>query len=152
MSAGVTESNALLSGVSRYEGGQERARLFSANEAVAKQQAQSEAQAGAYNEEMVRMRGAAMEGQQVAQVGASGLQMKGTPTAVIAGTRAINEMDALTTRNNALRRAWGFQVQEASDAEQAKFSQRAGEFGGAGSILSGGAQGFKQEQATGTWF
>lgn len=152
MSAGLTEGTALMEGVGRFEAGQARAGLFRANEEIAGRQAQSEAQAGAYNEEIVRMKGAATEGQQVAQIGGSGLQQKGTPAQVVAGTRMINEMDAIQTRNNALRRAWGFQVQGASDRVQAGMAERAGAFGGAGSLLSGSAQAWKQYDATGSWF
>lgn len=152
MSSGLTASSALLSGVSRYEAGEERSRLFDANADIAKRQAQSEAEAGAYNETMVRMRGAALEGQQTAQIGANNLQQRGTPAAVVASSRMVNEMDALQTRNNALRRAWGFEVQGLNDRTQASFAQRSGEFGAVDSILTGGAKAYEQEQATGKWF
>jgi hypothetical protein len=152
MSAGLTAGAELFSGVSRYEAGATRARLFDANAAIADRQAQSEAQAGAYNEELVRMKGEAVEGQQVAQIGASGLQQKGTPTAVVAGTRMVNEMDALQVRNNALRRAWGFEVQGASDRTQAQMSREAGFFGGVGTVIGGGAQAYGQYRQTDSWF
>jgi hypothetical protein len=64
----------------------------------------------------------------------------------------ISEMNALQTRNNALRRAWGFQVQGASDTFQSKQAASAGDFSGAGSILSGGAKAYDQYEATGRWF
>jgi hypothetical protein len=129
-----------------------RSRLFDANAAIADRQAQSEAQAGAYNEEMVRMKGAAVEGQQVAAIGASGLQQGGTEAKVVASTRMINEMDALTVRNNALRRAWGFEVQGASDRVQAGMERSAGFFGGVGTVIGGGAQAYSQYRQTGEWF
>lgn len=152
MSAGLTESNALMSGVARYESGQQRAQLFDANKQIAERQAQSEAEAGAFNEETVRMKGAALTGQQEAQIGASGLQSKGTPAAVVAGTRMITELNALQTRNNALRRAWGFRVQGASDVVQAEMAQRAGIQGGLGSILSGSSEAARAYQQTGSFF
>jgi hypothetical protein len=152
MSAGLTAGETLLSGVSRYEAGETRSKLFGANAEIARRQAQSEAEAGAYNEEMVRMKGAAIEGQQVAQIGAGNLQQKGTPSQVVAGTRMINEMDALQVRNNALRRAWGFEVQGASDAVQGAMASRAGVFGGLGTVIGGGAQAERQYQETGAWF
>jgi len=152
MSAGLTAGSTLMEGVGRFEAGEMRSRLFDANAAIAARQAQSEMETGAYNESMVRMKGAALEGQQVAQIGGGNLQQKGTPAQVVAGTRMINEMDALQTRNNALRRAWGFQVQQASDLVQGRMAQRAGEFGGAGTLLSGGAQAWRQYNATGEFF
>lgn len=152
MSAGLTAAGSLQQGVGQFEAGQARSQLFKANAAVAGQQFQSEAAAGAYNEEAVRMRGAAMTGQQVAQIGASNLQQAGTPSQVVAGTREINEMDALQTRNNALRRAWGFEVQGASDQYQAGKSAQAGIMSGVGSVLAGGAKAESQYNNTGSWF
>jgi hypothetical protein len=152
MSAGLTATSALLSGVSRYEAGEERSQLYRANADIAARQAQSEAEAGAFNENTVRMRGAALEGQQVAQIGADNLQQTGTPAQVVAGTRMISEMDALRTRNNALRRAWGFRVQQVSDIAQAGFAQRAGIGAGTESLLTGGAKAYSEYEATGAWF
>lgn len=152
MSAGLTASSSLLGAVSKYEAGEERSRLFGANQEVANRQAQSEQEAGAYNEQVVRMRGQALEGQQIASIGANNLQQGGTPAQVVAGSRMVNEMDALMTRNNALRRAWGFQVQGFSDALQSSFAQRSAESGAADSILSGGAKAYGEYEATGRWF
>lgn len=152
MSAGLTGASALFGGVSQYEAGQERRTLFNANAGVAARQAQSEEAAGAANELAVRRKGAAIGGEQVANIGANNLQQAGTPAQVVASTAAVNEMDALTTRNNALRKAWGFRVQQASDIQQADYAQKAGEFAGAGTILTGGAKAYTQEQAAGSWF
>ena len=152
MSAGVGEGASLLRGVGEFEAGQARGRLFNANEDIARRQFQSEAEAGAYNENMVRMRGAALEGQQVAQIGSSNLQQTGTPAQVVAGSRMVNEMDALQTRNNALRRAWGFEVQGESDAFQANQVRRAGAMNGFGSILAGSGAAYKEASETGSWF
>lgn len=152
MSAGLTAAAGLEKGVGQYEAGQARSRLYNANAQIAGAQAQSEAQAGSYNESIVRMRGQAMTGQQIAQIGASGLQQGGTPSQVVASTAGINEMDALQVRNNALRKAWGFQVQEISDQFQAKEAGRAGTGEALGSILSGGAQASKQYNSTESWF
>ena len=152
MSAGLTGASALLGGVSQYEAGEEKSRLFRANAGVAGAQAQSEEAAGSYAENAVRMRGAATTGQQVAQIGANNLQQSGTPAQVVASTSEINEMDALQTRNNALRKAWGFQVQQGSDEQQAAFAKGAAPFNAAGTILSGGAKAYSQDQSAGSWF
>lgn len=152
MSAGLTAAAGLEKGVAFFEAGQTRSRLLQANEQIASEQAQSEARAGAYNESAVRMRGAAVEGQQIAQIGASGLQQGGTPSQVVAGTRMVNEMDALQTRNNALRRAWGFQVQGVSDAFQAGQASRAAVSESFGSILSGGAKAYEEYNKSGSLF
>lgn len=152
MSAGLTGASALLSGVSQYEAGQEKSSLYKQNAAIAMQQSQSEAAAGAYNESQILRKGEATTGQQVANIGANNLTQAGTNAQVVAGTRAVNEMDALTTRNNALRRAWGFQVQTVSDQNQAAFAKSAGDFNAAGAILSGGAKAYTQSKDAGSWF
>jgi len=141
-----------MQGVGQYEAGQTRSQLFRANAGIAVQQAQSEAQAGATNEEAARLRSTALTGQQVAAIGGSNLQQTGTPAQVVASSAEIGEMNALQTRNNALRRAWGFSVQSASDSFQAKQASSAGDFSGAGSILTGGAKALKEYNATGSWF
>jgi hypothetical protein len=152
MSAGLTAGAGLMQGVGQYEAGQSRSQLYRANASIAGQQAQSEAQAGATNEEMQRMKGTAFTGQQVAQIGASNLQQAGTSAQVVANSAEINEMNALQTRNNALRKSWGFQVQEASDSFQSKEASTAGDFSAAGSILTGGAKAASQYNSTGSFF
>lgn len=141
-----------MQGVASYEAGQTRSKLYQANAQIAGEQAQSEEEAGAQNEERVRMAGAATTGRQVAAIGANNLTQGGTNAQVVAGTAEVNEMDALTTRNNALRRAWGFRVQEASDTFQSDQAASASYMSGAGSILAGGAKALHEYNDTGTWF
>lgn len=152
MSAGLTGASALLGGVSQYEAGQEKSTLFRANAGIAGAQAQSEEAAGAANETTVRLRGQQVMGQQVAAIGANNLQQRGTPAQVVASTAAVNELDALTTRNNAARKAWGFRVQESSDLQQSDFAKSAGTENAIGSILGGGAKAYTQSQSAGGYF
>lgn len=152
MSAGLTAAGGLYGGVSQYEAGQERSSLFRANADIASRQASSEEAAGAFNENVVRRRGAQVTGQQVAAIGANNLTQGGTNAQVVASTAATNELDALTTRNNALRKAWGFKVQEASDEQQSAFASSAGTGNAIGTILGGGAKAYTQSQAAGGWF
>lgn len=152
MSSSLTGAAGLFGGVAQYEAGQQRSMLFNANAGVAQQQYQSELQAGSVNESALRRKGAAVQGEQVANIGANNLQQAGTPSQVVASTAAVNEQDLLTTRNNAMRKAWGFQVQEASDQKQAAFAKATGNFSAAGTILGGGAKAYTQENETGSWF
>ncbi len=152
MSAGLTGAGALLQGASQFEAGETRANLFRANAGIAGAQSLSEIQAGNYNANNILLKGQALEGQQRANVGANNLQQAGTPAQVIASTAEINEMDALQTRNNAMRRAWGFQVQETSDNAQAGLAKSSGDLNALGSIIGGGAKAYGQEQAAGSWF
>lgn len=152
MSVGLTEEGALIKGIGAYEAGQERGSLFRLNEDIANKQAASEFAAGAYNANAVGMRAKAIEGQQVATIGASNLTQAGTPAQVVAGTAAINEMDRLQVLNNAARKAWGFEVQGESDRLQAGFARRAGTNEALGTILGGSAKAYTELQNGGTWF
>ena len=152
MSAGLTEIGALAKGVSAFEAGNARSKLFNANADIATEQMQSEVAAGNYGYGMVKLRGAAIEGQQVAQIGANNLRQGGTNANVVADSAMFNEMDALTTRNNAMRRAWGFEVQAVSDRTQAGMSESAGINEAFGSVLSGSAKAYDQYKKTGSWF
>lgn len=140
MSAGLGFASLLMGGISQYQAGQQRAQLGRLNAGVADMQARSEMDAGVYNESLVRRRGAAIQGAQINAIGANNLQQAGTPSQIVADTAGANELDALQTRNNALRRAWGFEVQGASDRFQADQASRAGKIALAGSIIGGTAQ------------
>ncbi len=152
MSAGLTGASALLGGVSQFEAGQERGSLLGANRGIATAQAGSEIEAGNYNANNILLRGAALKGQQIANIGANNLQGGGTPAQVVASSAEINEADALQTRNNAMRRAWGFQVQGESDRVQEGFARSAGTENAIGSILGGGAKSYTEAQNAGGWF
>lgn len=152
MAAGLGAAGSLYGGVAQYEAGQERSSLFRANADVASRQAISEEAAGAFNESVVRRRGEQVTGQQVANIGANNLTQGGTNAQVVASTAATNELDALTTRNNALRKAWGFSVQQASDEQQSKFASSAGTGNAIGTILGGSAKAYTQSTNAGGWF
>lgn len=152
MPAALTLADSLLGGAINYRAGRTRGALYQANAGIADLQARSEIASGAYAENIARMHGAALTGQQVAQIGASNLQQAGTAAQVVADTARISEMNALETRNNALRRAWGFEVQSASDQFQAKQASSAGTMDLAGSILAGGTKAYDEYQQTGSWW
>lgn len=110
------------------------------NENIAGQQARSEMESGAYNASLARKKGAAVTGAQVAAIGANNLQMKGTPTDVVASTAAAQEANVLAIQNNALRRAWGFEVQGASDRYQGQLAKRGGMLSGIGDLIGAGGK------------
>lgn len=151
MSASLTEASSLYGGVAQFEAGEQRSNLLRANQGIALAQERSEVEAGNYNAGSILRKGAAIEGQQIANIGANNLQGGGTPAQVVKSTAEVNEMDALMTRNNALRRAWGFGVQGQSDAEQAGFARSAGTGNAIGAILGGSAKAYTESNAAGTW-
>jgi hypothetical protein len=131
---------------SQIAAGDERAGLERANAQIAGAQAKSEEQSGAYDANLVRQRGAKVAGQQISAIGANNLQQAGTPSTVVADTARATEMSALTTNNNALRRAWGFEVQGASDTEQASLAQQGGILSGIGSLAGTAGSLYKMSQ------
>lgn len=136
MSAGsMIGAGGIVEGVSEFESGKSRAELMGMNADIADAQARSEESAAGQNAAAVRTKGAKLMGAQVAAIGANNLTQGGTSANVVADSARANELDALTVQNNALRRAWGFDVQAASDRYQAKVSGNAGLLSGAGSLL-----------------
>lgn len=120
-----------------YNAGQAKGRLNDMNARIADEQAKSEMATGSYNADIVRRKGAKIMGQQVAAIGANNLQQTGTNATVVAETARTTETDALMTQNNSLRRAWGFQVQGASDRYQGQLDRSAGVMSGIGDIVGG---------------
>ena len=124
---------------SQIKAGDTKASLDNANAAIADQQAKSEIEAGNINANLMRQKGAQVTGQQISAIGANNLTQGGTNAQVVAGTAGATELNVLNTQNNALRRAWGFQVQGASDRTQASLAAQGGMLSGIGSLASGGA-------------
>lgn len=86
---------------------------------LSNRQAMDAVRRGQYEAGLQRMKGSLAIGAQRAAAGASGVDSSsGTAAAVYEDTRAMAELDALTTANNAAREAWGYQVQ-ATQAEKA---------------------------------
>lgn len=49
-------------------------------------------------------------GRQVAALAGQGADLTGSPTDILGDTAAAGEMDALTTRSNTAREAWGYRT------------------------------------------
>jgi hypothetical protein len=65
----------------------------------------------------------------------------GTPLDVIASTRGLSELDALTVKNNAAREAWGFRRDADSLRATGQFARQSGQNKATGTLLTGAAQG-----------
>lgn len=140
MAAGAQLAGGVTQGIAQFESGKTRSELLDTNAEIADAQARSEEQAGGYNANLIRLRGARQQGQMVSAMGANNLQQGGTNALVVAGAARQNELDALQTQNNALRRAWGFDVQGASDREQAGLAEQGGILSGVGSLINAGGK------------
>lgn len=115
------------------------------NAQLAGYQAQQEELIGQTQEQNVRLRGAQTYGAQRASLAANGVDLgEGSANEILASTAYLNERDALTTRDNALRRAWGYKVQaqnltSSSRAYSAAADSISPDMAGATSLLGGAA-------------
>lgn len=114
------------------------------NAQIAQQNAQFEQQKGEAEAQQAGMKGRYQLGMTKAIQGASGIDVnRGSTVNVQRSESEITNMNEATIRNNAARKAWGFEVEGANDQAQAALdrmkastSKTAGEFGAASSLLS----------------
>jgi len=127
-----------------------QARVADQNRRLAQAQSVEAMAAGAREEGRFRRRAEQFQATQRAMLAASGAQLTGSPLQVIEQTASGIEEDVTQIRLNALRSAWGHDVQASSflnEAQQARASaaaaRRAGRtawISGAASLISSGAQ------------
>ena len=98
-------------------------------------QAAGELAAGESQAEQARRATASLVGKQVASAGSQGVA---TPVAVTAGTQALGEADISTIKQNAWRKAWGYQVQGGQENLEAKMTES--NYPEKQTLLTGGAQ------------
>lgn len=100
---------------------------------------------GAKAEQNQRLKNAALFGDQRASMAASGMDLgEGSANEILTSTKFMGERDALTIRDNAARRAWGFEVQGQNQGNNAGFYATAASninpgMAGATSLLSSAA-------------
>lgn len=88
-----------------------RAAVNTNNAKVAEYQAQQEQVIGAQQEQTQRIKTAGIEGSQRAAMAANGIDLgQGSATDVLTTTAYMGERDALTIRDNAARREWGYRI------------------------------------------
>ena len=76
---------------------------------------------GGIAEDIQRNKGAQLMGFQRAAMGASGIQVdSGSGGKVLEQTAAMTELDALNTRTNAMREAWGYSTEAQSQRDAAE--------------------------------
>lgn len=81
------------------------------NAKIADYQARTEQQIGVQQEQAQQLKTANLFGAQRAAMAANGIDLgQGSATDILTGTQFMGERDALTIRDNAARRAWGYNV------------------------------------------
>lgn len=130
----------LISAYSSIKQGQYQAGVARNNAQIAKQNAQYEIAAGKQEENAQRIKTGQLIGAARANAAASGIDANsGTPVNIQSDIGQLGELDSLTVRNNALRRAYGYQTQAATFKADAKQASSQGYLDAFGSLLGTGA-------------
>lgn len=78
-------------------------------------------------------------GTQRADMGGSGVELgTGTARQIVSNTRTLGALDELTIRNNATRKAFGYQVEAAEDTARGNFARMDANFKSNTTLLTGG--------------
>lgn len=129
-----------VSAIGSIHQGQSQAAAARFNAQVSEQNAQIVRQQAAEEESRARREGRRLLGRQRAAIGASGIQVEGSPLDVLADTAAELELDALTVRHRGLLEALGLTQQASLDRARARSARTAGFIGAGASLLSGAAE------------
>ena len=131
---------AAIGGVASYQQGQYQAQVAENNAKIQQQNAKAAIEAGAVEEQNRRLQTAQQQGKIRAAIGASGVDPNfGSSLDLQSDAAKLGELDALTIRNNAARKAYGFQIQGLSDQATATLDRSASYaslLGGASSVGS----------------
>lgn len=111
------------------------------NQIISEQNARFEEQKGVIDEQTMRLKTAQGIGQELAQAGASGLDVNsGSKLDVRRSLQSVGDLDALTIRSNAQKSAFNYRAQGANFGAEAKLKSSAARFAmldPASTILSG---------------
>ena len=126
------------------------------NSTIATQQAQWSAESGEQQVAKQELENRAKIGGIEANQGASGVEVgTGSNADVVSSAKEIGALDALTIRSNAVRKAYGYQVQSTSDKAQAGLDTmaasnavKAGKIAAISTLLGGAAQGSQYSDYT----
>ena len=154
--SGIEIAAIVLASYATYQSGQSaqqqakaQAKWHAYNAKVAEQEAEAERQASAFEAKQPRRRGAQLLARQRTLIGASGIEMEGSPLLVAEDTAAQLAKENINIRLQGLRRVSQFKSQSILDISKASASKsqassygQAAYIGAGSSILSGiaGAQ------------
>ncbi len=102
-----------------------QARILDTNAQLAEDTARRTVQAGTVEESRIKLKGAQVKSRQIAELGARGIDIAGSPSAIaqLTGTDLITDVDAATLRANALRAALGQRIEADNYRTQAGASR-----------------------------
>lgn len=115
--------------------------IASTNAAIAGLQERQTLEQGDIEASRQNLKTQASVGSEKAAEGASGVDVASGSAAIVrAGTTSVGQIDELTIRNNAARKAWGYQTEELQDNFQGQFAQLTAKAKSFQGLLSGGLQ------------
>jgi hypothetical protein len=135
---GTTLGAAGISAYSQYSAGQAQQKIAENNAMMAGWQQQDAMRQGAESAAAARAEGARVVGAASAAVAANGIDSSsGSMANLFAASYSNAELDAVSEKNNAARRAWGFDTEAQNDRAQGAQAAYQGKMGSYGSILGG---------------
>lgn len=143
--AGVNAIGSIAQGAAAAKEAQYQAAIARNNAVIARKNATYSLVKGQREEQSYRIRGAALISALRARFGASGAEVNiGSPVQVTSGAVMIQELDALTIRNNAAREAWNYEVEARNFEAQSELNEMqadnammSGVIGAASSLVQG---------------
>lgn len=133
-----TVASAGMSAFSAYQSGQYQSAVARNNAMIAQQRADAARMQGLVEAQQQDYKTRAVLGQELAQQGASGIDISGRSAEdVRASTAMLGRLDALTKRNNAEREAYGFEIKKADYLADAEAKSSAGTMNAIGSLIGG---------------
>jgi hypothetical protein len=134
--ASAMVASAAVKGYSEYTAGQSEAKVADANAQLAERGAADALQRGAAEAGGARAKGDAVASEQKVALAANGVDVSsGSAPNLFATTSSAAELDALTARNNAAKRAWGYDVEAESQRVRATMARRRSVLGPLGTAL-----------------
>jgi hypothetical protein len=127
---------AAAKGISGVLAGNAEAKIAETNAALARRDAANALQLGATQAGQIRAKGTQVASEQKVALAASGVDPSSAGN-LFASTASGAELDALTAKNNASKKAWGFEAEAATQDAAAIMARRKSYLG----ILTGGLEG-----------
>jgi hypothetical protein len=136
---GALVAGGALKAYSEYTAGQTDAKVADANVKLAKASAADALATGATQAGQIRQKGSQVASEQKVALAASGVDPSSAGN-LFASTASTAELDALTARNNAAKKAWGFELEANAEEVKATMARRKSYLGPLGSVLGTGGQ------------
>lgn len=141
IAAGAAVASAAYTGYASQQQGKYQEKVAENNAKSAEYAAEDARARGAVAEQQQRNRTRAFLGQQKAAMAANGIDIStGTGNLLLADSAGLGEFDALTVRNNALKQAYGMNVQSENLLSEGRAARIGGRNQAYGSLLTGGSQ------------